>query len=58
MSADDDHAASKRVRRAAVAVQATRGIPTETLEAVAALPLEERPFALSKAAARPRRGAA
>jgi len=42
----------KAARRNAAAVEACVGIPTETLEKIAALPVAERPAALAEAAAR------
>jgi hypothetical protein len=43
---------SKHDRRNAAAIEACRGIPTETLIRIAALPVAERPAALAEAAAK------
>ena len=43
---------SKIGARNAAAIEACRGIPTETLIRIAALPVSERPGALANAAAR------
>jgi hypothetical protein len=43
---------SKAERRNAAAFEACVGIPTETLERIAGLPVGERPAALAEAAAR------
>jgi hypothetical protein len=40
----------KAARRDAAAIEACVGIPTETLEKIAALPVAERPAALAEAA--------
>jgi hypothetical protein len=47
-----DDSLSKQVARAQAALDACRGIPTETLIRIAALPVAERPVALAEEAAR------
>jgi hypothetical protein len=42
----------KAAQRNAASIEACRGIPTETLMRIAALPVSERPAALANAAAR------
>jgi hypothetical protein len=48
----DDRDDPKAEHRNSAAIEACRGIPTETLLRIASLPVAQRPAALSEAAAR------
>ena len=49
MPLDDAREQTKLTRRQALAVEATTGIPTDTLATIAALPPPLRPLALARA---------